>query len=80
MNLRSFEKVNLRAASIRSKESSESLILFVRIYQLTIPPGDNSVSAGSRMREDSRCEEVRTIQIMPIFLTAAHMRTFAESL
>lgn len=33
MNLRSFEKVNLRAASIRSNESSESLMLFMRTYQ-----------------------------------------------
>ena len=33
MNLRSFEKANLRAASIRSNESSESLMLFIGTNQ-----------------------------------------------
>ena len=37
MNLRSFENVNLRAASIRSNESSESLMLVVKTYQFLIP-------------------------------------------
>ena len=37
MNLRSFEKVNLSAASIRSNTSSESLMLFTRSYQFLIP-------------------------------------------
>jgi len=45
MNLRSLEKVNLRAASIRSNGSSESLMLFIKAYQLLIPCECNPVSA-----------------------------------
>jgi hypothetical protein len=76
MNLRSFEKANLRAASIRSNESSESLILFVGTHQ---PFKYIRVSPGVRML-DSRREEVRTVQIMPIFLVTVHMSGCWEDL
>lgn len=49
MNLRSFEKVNLRTASIRSKESSESLILFIGTRQPLILPKGFPVSAYNRV-------------------------------
>jgi len=45
MNLRSFEKVNLRAASIRSNTSSESLMLFYKILSVFDPSQDKQVSS-----------------------------------
>lgn len=74
MNLRSFEKVNLRAASIRSNETSESLMLFVKTYKPLILLIGFPVSAYNRVL-DSRSEEVRAIQIMPIFLMATYVST-----
>jgi len=50
-NLRSLEKLNLRAASIRSNESSESLMLFIRTHQLLIPFECDPVSADDRESE-----------------------------
>jgi len=79
MNLRSLEKVNLKAASIRSNESSESLMLFIRTYQLLIPFEYDAVSADDR-KWDSRREEVRTIQVMPIFLEAVYTSNYSGNL
>ena len=47
-NLRSLEKLNLRAASMRSNESSESLMLFIITHQPLIPFERDPVSADDR--------------------------------
>jgi hypothetical protein len=77
INLRSFEKVNLRTASMRSNESSESLMLFIGTRQPLILLQGFPDSAYNRVL-NSRSEEVWTIQVVPIFLRTTHMRTRSE--
>ena len=48
-------------------------MLFIRTYQLLIPFECDPVSTDDRTW-DSRREEVRTIQVMPIFLEMVYMR------
>ena len=57
INLRSLEKVNRSTASIRSKGSSESLMLNASTQQ---------EEPGEMERNGSRSEEIWAVQVLPV--------------
>ena len=56
MNFRSFVNVKRRTASIRSRSSTESLILCMVV----------TIALEIHMDTDSRSEEVRSVEVLPI--------------